>query len=60
VALEPAVKLTPATVLAAEGHVILAGPEEAVDRWYRCFAPQVQSAPSHALVRLLPFLRTRR
>lgn len=60
VALEPAVKLTPATVLAAEGHVILAGPEEAVDRWYRCFAPQVEAAPSHALVRLLPFLRTRR
>ncbi len=58
--IEPAQELTADTILVDHGHIILAGPEEAVDRWYTHFSPQVEGTQPHALNRLLPFLRTRR
>jgi Trk K+ transport system NAD-binding subunit len=61
VALEPSALVIPEAVLAPGGHLILAGPEEAVDRWYARFQPQAEvPATGSTLHRILPFLRTRR
>ena len=63
VALEPAAPVGPDAVLAADGHIILAGSEDGVDRWYACFHPKIEIEAAHSgntLHMILPFLRTRR